>query len=77
VLLLQAIAEGKPEAMEAVFHRFHSSLSSLESADGHESIATDGSTFPFFSKLSKTHRLQLDRKYHQPYCCDPSKEDKA
>ena len=27
--------------------------------------------------MGKTHRLQLDRKYHQPYCCGPSKEDNA
>lgn len=50
--LNQQRAKLKPEAMEAVFHRFHSSLSSLESSDGYESIAADGSTFTFFSKSS-------------------------
>lgn len=48
--LNQQRAKLKPEAMEAVFHHFHSSLSSLEGADGYESIAADGSTFSFFSK---------------------------
>lgn len=50
--LNQQRAKLKPEAMEAVFHNFHSSLRSLECGAGYETIAVDGSTFSFFSKSS-------------------------
>lgn len=50
--LNQQRAKLKPEAMEAVFHHFHSSLRSLEKKDAYEILAADGSTFSFFSKSS-------------------------
>lgn len=48
--LNQQRAKLKPDALEAVFHRFRSSLRSLETPGGYESIAADGSSFTFFSR---------------------------
>lgn len=50
--LNQQRAKLKPEALEAVFRQFHSSVASLENAPGYDLIAADGSTFTFFSKPS-------------------------
>lgn len=48
----QQRAKLKPEALEAVFHYFNSSVLSLEPSSGYRFLAADGSTFTFFSKPS-------------------------
>lgn len=48
----QQRAKLKTEALEAVFHRFNSSVLSGEKASGYRFLAADGSTFTFFSKSS-------------------------
>lgn len=48
----QQRAKLKPEALEAVFKQFNSSIGSLEKTSGYNYIAADGSTFSFFSKPS-------------------------
>ena len=42
----------KPEALEAVFHRFNNSLQDVEKTSRYRFFAADGSTFTFFSKPS-------------------------
>lgn len=42
----------KPEALEAVFQLFSSSVLSSEKPSGYRFLAADGSTFTYFSKLS-------------------------
>lgn len=48
----QQRAKLKPDALEAVFKQFNSSVASLETSSGYNFIAADGSTFTFFSKPS-------------------------
>ena len=48
----QQRAKLKPNALEAVFKHFNSSVNSLENSSGYRFLATDGSTFTFFCKLS-------------------------
>lgn len=48
----QQRAKLKPEALEAVFHEFNSSVSSFGTLTDYRFLAADGSTFTFFSKPS-------------------------
>ena len=48
----QQRAKLKPEALEAVFHRFNSSVLSFGKTSDYRFLAADGSTFTFFSKPS-------------------------
>ena len=48
----QQRAKLKPDALEAVFKHFNSSVSSLEKTSGYRFLAADGSTFTFFCKPS-------------------------
>lgn len=48
----QQRAKLKPDALEAVFKLFNSSVNSLEKTSGYRFLAADGSTFTFFSKPS-------------------------
>ena len=48
----QQRAKLKPEALEAVFKQFNSSVNSIEKTSGYRFLAADGSTFTFFSKPS-------------------------
>ncbi|HKL98966.1 MAG TPA: IS4 family transposase [Mobilitalea sp.] len=48
----QQRAKLKPDALEAVFKLFNSSINSLENTSGYRFLAADGSTFTFFSKPS-------------------------
>lgn len=48
----QQRAKLKPDALEAVFNHFNSSVNSLEETSGYRFLAADGSTFTFFSKPS-------------------------
>lgn len=48
----QQRAKLKPEALEAVFQRFNSSLLNVENTSRYRFFAVDGSTFTFFSKPS-------------------------
>lgn len=48
----QQRAKLKPDALEAVFKRFNSSVNSIEKTSEYRFIAADGSTFTFFSKSS-------------------------
>ena len=48
----QQRAKLKPEALEAVFQRFNSSLQNVENTSRYRFFAVDGSTFTFFSKPS-------------------------
>jgi hypothetical protein len=50
----QQRAKLKPDALEAVFKHFNSSVNSLEKISGYRFLAADGSTFTFFSKPSFT-----------------------
>lgn len=50
--LHQQRAKLKPEALEAVFRRFNSSVLSAEKTSGYRFLAADGSTFSFFSRPS-------------------------
>lgn len=46
----QQRAKLKPEALEAVFRNFNSSVQSMQKTSGYRFFAADGSTFTFFSK---------------------------
>lgn len=46
----QQRAKLKPEALEAVFRNFNSSVQSMQKTSGYKFFAADGSTFTFFSK---------------------------
>lgn len=48
----QQRAKLKPEALEAVFHQFNSSVAAMDKAPDYRFLAADGSTFTFFSKPS-------------------------
>ena len=48
----QQRAKLKPDALEAVFKHFNSSVKSIEKISGYRFLAADGSTFTFFSKPS-------------------------
>lgn len=48
----QQRAKLKPDALEAVFHQFNSSVLSMEKTTDYRFLAADGSTFTFFSKPS-------------------------
>ena len=48
----QQRAKLKPDALEAVFKQFNSSVNSIEKTSGYRFLAADGSTFTFFSKPS-------------------------
>lgn len=48
----QQRAKLKPDALEAVFHRFNSSVLDTKNNSGYRFLAVDGSTFTFFSKKS-------------------------
>lgn len=48
----QQRAKLKPDAIEAVFKHFNSSVNSIEKISGYRFLAADGSTFTFFSKPS-------------------------
>ena len=48
----QQRAKLKPEALEALFHQFNSSVQAMENTPGYRFLAADGSTFTFFSKPS-------------------------
>ena len=48
--LVQQQAKLKPDALEALFHQFHSSVSSDETSSRYCFLAVDGSTFTYFSK---------------------------
>ena len=48
----QQRAKLKPEALEAVFRQFNSSVLSAKKSSGYRFLAADGSTFTFFSKPS-------------------------
>lgn len=48
----QQRAKLKPDALEAVFRLFHSSVTAMDKASGYRFLAADGSTFTFFSKPS-------------------------
>lgn len=48
----QQRAKLKPDALEAVFHQFNSSVTAMDKASGYRFLAADGSTFTFFSKPS-------------------------
>lgn len=48
----QQRAKLKPDALEAVFHQFNSSVLALENNSEYRFLAADGSTFTFFSKPS-------------------------
>lgn len=48
----QQRAKLKPDALEAVFKNFNSSVNSLEKTSGYRFLATDGSTFTFSCKTS-------------------------
>ena len=50
--LVQQQAKLKPDALEALFHQFHSSVSSDEASSRYCFLAVDGSTFTYFSKPS-------------------------
>jgi hypothetical protein len=50
--LNQQRAKLKPDALEAVFKRFDSSVDSMEKTPEYRFLAADGSTFTFFSKPS-------------------------
>lgn len=50
--LVQQQAKLKPDALEALFHQFHSSVSSEETSSPYCFQAVDGSTFTYFSKPS-------------------------
>lgn len=50
--LNQQRAKLKPDALEAVFHEFNSSVSSIRKASDYRFLAADGSTFTFFSRPS-------------------------
>lgn len=50
--LNQQRAKLKPEALEAVFHEFNSSVTSIEKTADYRFLAADGSTFTFFSRPS-------------------------
>ena len=50
--LVQQQAKLKPDALEALFHQFHSSVSSEETSSPYCFLAVDGSTFTYFSKPS-------------------------
>lgn len=50
----QQRAKLKPEALEAVFHHFNTSVRSEEKSSGYRFFAADGSTFTFFSKPNFT-----------------------
>lgn len=56
----------KPEALEAVFHQFNSSVATMDSTtlsdDNYRFLAADGSTFTFFSKPS----FASDDYYYSP-----------
>ena len=48
--LVQQQAKLKPDALEALFHQFHSLISSEETSSRYCFLAVDGSTFTYFSK---------------------------
>lgn len=48
----QQRAKLKPDALEAVFRQFNSSVLTMEKKSGYRFLAADGSTFTFFSKPS-------------------------
>lgn len=48
----QQRAKPKPEALEAVFRHFNSSVLDMDKKSGYRFLAADGSTFTFFSKPS-------------------------
>lgn len=48
----QQRAKLKPDALEAVFKHFNSSINCMEKTSGYRFLAADGSTFTFFSKPS-------------------------
>lgn len=48
----QQRAKLKPDALEAVFHQFNSSVTAMDKATGYRFLAADGSAFTFFSKPS-------------------------
>lgn len=48
----QQRAKLKPDALEAVFHQFNSSVQAMGKTPGYRFLAADGSTFTFFSKPS-------------------------
>lgn len=48
----QQRAKLKPEALEAVFNHFNSSVNSMKKTSGYRFLAVDGSTFTFFCKPS-------------------------
>lgn len=48
----QQRAKLKPDALEAVFRQFNSSVLAMEKKSGYRFLAADGSTFTFFSKPS-------------------------
>ena len=48
----QQRAKLKPEALEAVFRQFNSSVLDMDGKTGYRFLAADGSTFSFFSKPS-------------------------
>lgn len=48
----QQRAKLKPDALEAVFHRFNSSVLAMDKAPDYRFLAADGSAFTFFSKPS-------------------------
>lgn len=48
----QQRAKLKPDALEAVFHQFNSSVLSMEKTPHYRFLAADGSTFTYFSKPS-------------------------
>lgn len=50
--LNQQRAKLKPEALEALFKQFNSSIDSMENTSGYQFLAADGSTFTFFSRSS-------------------------
>jgi hypothetical protein len=50
--LNQQRAKLKPDALEAVFKQFNSSVNSIEKTSEYRCLAADGSTFTFFSKPS-------------------------
>ena len=55
--LVQQQAKLRPDALKALFHHFHSSVSSEETSSGYSFLAVDGSTFTYFSKPSFSLRL--------------------
>lgn len=48
----QQRAKLKPDALEAVFHRFNTSVLSMDKLSDYRFLAADGSSFTFFSKSS-------------------------